>query len=161
MNFKNKRFVTILLIFLMISTMPVYAKKQSNTFHVPIIPQKGVYISSPFGYRIHPISGKRSMHYGVDIAAPQGTLVHAIADGEVIMATGNGSAGNEIRIRHKNGMVTRNLHMSKRTVKKGDKVKRGQVIGTVGSTGRSTGPHLHFEISINGKTINPMSIIGR
>lgn len=101
------------------------------------------------------------MHYGVDIAAPQGTLVHAIADGEVIMATGNGSAGNEIRIRHKNGMVTRNLHMSKRTVKKGDKVKRGQVIGTVGSTGRSTGPHLHFEISINGKTINPMSIIGR
>lgn len=161
MSRKAVKFISLFLIVLIFITTPSYAKKKTSIFHLPIVPQKSVRISSPYGYRVHPINGKRSMHYGIDIAAPIGTPIHAIADGEVIMATGNGSAGNEIRIRHKNGMVTRSLHMSKRTVKKGDKVKRGQVIGTVGSTGRSTGPHLHFEISINGKTINPMSIIGR
>lgn len=125
MSRKAIGFISLFLIILIFITTPSYAKKKTSFFHLPIVPQKGIRISSPYGYRIHPITGRKSMHYGIDIAAPIGTPIHAIADGEVIMATGNGSAGNEIRIKHANGLQTRNLHMSKRTVKKGDKVKKG------------------------------------
>lgn len=162
---KRKKTIILLLIFtLLLSNSMVYAKsnneeaKPKKMLHIPIIPQKGVYISSPYGYRIHPITGKRAMHYGVDISAPVGTFVYAMTDGKVVMARGNGTAGNEIKIDHGNGLQTRYLHMDKRTVKVGDTIKAGQVIGTVGDTGRVTGPHLHFEVKVNGKTINPAKI---
>lgn len=161
---EKKMIILLLIITLLLSNSIVYAKtnnkklKPKNIFHVPIIPQKGVYISSPYGYRIHPITRKRAMHWGIDIAAPVGTFVYALADGEVIMARGNGKAGNEIKIDHGNGLQTRFLHMDKRTIKVGSKVRTGQVIGTVGDTGRVTGPHLHFEVKVNGRTVNPTTI---
>lgn len=125
----------------------------------PILPKKGVYVLSPYGYRVHPITKRWTMHRGIDIAAPIGTHVYAISSGEVIMARKNGSAGNEIRIKHGNGIESRYLHIDKRTVKVGDKVRAGQLIGTVGDTGRVTGPHLHFELRIGGKSVNPTKLI--
>ena len=135
--------------------------KVRKSLYAPIVPNKGIRISSSFGSRIHPISKTRKTHWGIDIAAPSGTLIHAIADGEIIMAKPNGSAGNEVKIKHTNGVETRYLHMSKRAITKGDKVKAGQVIGTVGSTGRSTGAHLHFEVKIDGKTIDPSQLFSK
>lgn len=130
-------------------------KKKRPSRHVPIISSKNTRVSSPYGMRVHPITGIRTMHHGVDIAAPSTTYIYAVADGEVIMARPNGKAGNEIRIKHTNGMETRYLHMSTRSVNKGDKVFAGQIIGRVGATGRVTGPHLHLELKVNGKTVNP------
>ena len=130
-------------------------ERKRPKIHAPIIIRKGVYISSPYGMRLHPITKIRAMHYGIDIASPKGTYVYAVFDGDVIMAKPNGIAGNEIKIKHKNGIETRYLHMNTRTVNKGDKVIAGQVIGTVGNTGRVTGSHLHLELIINGKNINP------
>lgn len=133
--------------------------QQVPQFAMPIIFRKGVYISSLYGYRVHPILKDVRFHSGVDISAPLGTPIFAINSGEVIMARGNSSAGNEIRINHGNGLISRYLHMSSRVVKEGDIVSKGQLIGTVGSTGRSTGPHLHFEIKVNRNTVNPLPII--
>jgi murein DD-endopeptidase MepM/ murein hydrolase activator NlpD len=119
-----------------------------------IIPTSGPW-KSGYGMRRHPIEGRWKLHAGVDISPPLGTPVRAADGGEVIFAAPNGSAGNEIKIRHCNGWVTRYLHLSQFSVKKGDKVTQGQKIGEVGSTGNSTGPHLHFEIRINGGSIDP------
>lgn len=160
---KKKRVFIIILFFIVLMSSTVYASDdrsaRSPRVVPPIILKKGVYISSKYGYRVHPITKKWSMHRGVDIAAPVGTRVYAIADGQVIMARRNGSAGNEIRIKHANGIESRYLHMHNRTVKVGDKVRAGQLIGTVGNTGRSTGPHLHFELRIGGKSVNPTKLI--
>jgi len=160
---KRKALITILIFIFIIFECTIYTeavseKKSKMIICLPIIPKKGTYVSSDYGYRIHPITKEKTMHYGIDIAAPVGTYVHAIADGEIIMARGNGTAGNEIKIKHKNGIETRYLHMDKKTVKVGDKVKVGQIIGTVGDTGRVTGAHLHFEVIINGEHINPAKI---
>lgn len=160
---KKKRVFIIILFFIVLMSSTVYASDdrsaRSPRVVPPIILKKGVYISSKYGYRVHPITKKWSMHRGVDIAAPVGTRVYAIADGQVIMARRNGSAGNEIRIKHANGIESRYLHMHNRTVKVGDKVRAGQLIGTVGDTGRVTGPHLHFELRIGGKSVNPTKLI--
>lgn len=125
----------------------------------PIVWNEKVKISSPYGYRIHPITEKKNFHTGVDISAPIGTPIFNVFDGVVVMAKNNGNAGNEIRINHGNGVITRYLHMYQRTINIGDKVEAGQFIGTVGATGRSTGAHLHFEIQINGKSVNPINIV--
>lgn len=120
---------------------------------------QGKRISSSYGSRIHPITGKRTFHSGVDIAANHGAGVYAYSSGRVVEARYNGAYGNCIVIDHGNGLKTRYAHLSKMSVKAGQKVQTGQRIGSVGSTGRSTGPHLHFEVIVNGSTRNPLNYI--
>jgi len=119
-------------------------------------PTPGYYtITSKYGNRYHPILKKNSFHSGIDIGAPSGADILAANSGEVIVAGWNNAYGNYVVINHGGGQTTLYAHMSKILVKKGNNVKRGDKIGRVGSTGWSTGPHLHFEISIDGKTKNP------
>lgn len=113
-------------------------------------------MASGYGYRIHPIYKVRKMHYGMDFAAPTGTEIFATGDGEVILAmrTWNGF-GRHVIIRHGFGYETLYAHMSKVLVRQGQKVKRGEVIGLVGSTGTSVAPHLHYEVHKDGRKVNP------
>ncbi|MGI6227484.1 MAG: murein hydrolase activator EnvC family protein [Peptococcales bacterium] len=113
-------------------------------------------ITSKYGMRIHPITKKRSMHTGVDIAAPHGSNAVAGANGKVIFTGWQGAYGNTIIVDHGGGMSTMYPHLSKYLVKVGDEVKRGQAIGKVGSSGWSTGPHIHYEVRINGEHVDPM-----
>ena len=117
-------------------------------------------ISSPFGRRFHPILKKYKVHWGVDYAAPKGTKIYAGGDGVVQMAKYNGSYGNYVKIRHNSEYSTAYGHMWKfaKGIRPGVRVKQGQLIGYVGSTGRSTGPHLHYEVLQNGKRVNPLKI---
>lgn len=112
-------------------------------------------LSSGYGNRIDPISGRRAFHDGIDIAASYGTPVYAYADGTVIAAGWNNTRGYYVTISHANGIQTNYLHLSKYLVKKGQKVSVGTNIGQVGSTGYSTGNHLHFSVQKNGVTVNP------
>ncbi len=121
-------------------------------------PAKG-YISSGFGWRIHPITGKREFHRGVDIAALSGTPIRATANGMVITTGKKRISGNYIIIQHGYGFTTVYAHLKKYIVKVGQEVKRGEVIGYIGSTGFSTGPHLYYGISKNKKWVNPMTYI--
>ena len=116
-------------------------------------------ISSPFGYREDPINGEKGFHSGVDMQAKRGEKVKATADGTVLQASSNGDYGRFVEISHGNGFTTSFAHLQEYKVKKGDKVKRGQVIGMVGSTGRSTGVHLHYELCQNGNPINPVTFM--
>lgn len=120
-------------------------------------PINGARLSSSYGRRKHPILGYRKMHAGVDFAAPRGTPILAAGSGTVERANRYGSFGNYIRIRHTDGYKTAYAHLSKfaRGVRAGKYVKQDQVIGYVGTTGRSTGPHLHYEVHHHGKKINP------
>lgn len=120
-------------------------------------PINGARLSSSFGRRRHPILGYRKMHTGVDFAAPRGTPILAAGSGTVERANRYGSFGNYIRIRHTDGYKTAYAHLKgfARGVKAGSYVKQDQVIGYVGTTGRSTGPHLHYEVIHHGKKINP------
>lgn len=113
-------------------------------------------VSSPFGYRYHPISGKYKMHYGIDLAAPTGRPIYATRGGTVSY-TGYeaGGAGNWVQINHGDGYKSVYMHMTKYVVRSGQNVSQGQLIGYCGSTGGSTGPHLHFGISYNGTYVNP------
>lgn len=111
---------------------------------------------SPFGNRIDPFTQHLSFHPGVDLVAPAGTPIYASAGGRVIVAGPHGGYGNAIDIQHSEGVVTRYGHTSKIFVKAGDLVMPGQEIGEIGSTGRSTGPHLHFEVIVDGTQLNPM-----
>lgn len=113
------------------------------------------FFSSNYGWRIDPFTGQRAMHEGVDFVADVGAPIKAAAGGIVIYSDLNSSYGNMIEIDHGNGLVSRYAHASKRLVKEGDVVMRGQKIGEVGSTGRSTGPHLHFEVLLHGTPQNP------
>ncbi|MBR9985479.1 MAG: M23 family metallopeptidase [Desulfosarcina sp.] len=119
-----------------------------------IRPLKG-WISSRFGYRESPFTGRREFHRGLDIATHAGTPIIAPADGLVTFAGGKGLMGNMAVIEHGFGMVTRYGHVQKLLKKKGDRVKRGETIALVGNTGRSTGPHLHYEVRLNGVAVNP------
>lgn len=118
-------------------------------------PLKFTRISSGFGYRRHPILGKHHFHGGVDYAAPRGTPVRAVADGTVTLATMAGANGKIVKIRHAGGYESFYLHLSKILVRKGSRVSQSTVVGQVGSTGRSTGPHLDFRIKKHGKYLNP------
>ncbi|MGN7308745.1 M23 family metallopeptidase, partial [Bacillus subtilis] len=115
-------------------------------------------LSSPFGTRTDPVTGEVEVsHKGMDIPAPIGTPVVAANDGVVEVAQKNhAKAGNFVVIDHANGMKTRYLHMNKLHVRVGQIVKRGQVIGQVGNTGKSTGPHMHTEVIINGRAVDPL-----
>lgn len=114
-------------------------------------------ISAFYGYRIHPIYKTKIFHEGVDFSAPTGTDVYAAGDGVVVKTTrSNYGYGNIIKIDHGYGYMTVYAHLHKNLVRKGQKVKRGQIIGTVGSTGLSTGPHLHYEVRKNDRRVNPI-----
>ena len=123
-------------------------------------PINGARLSSNYGMRKHPILGYNKMHKGVDFAAPTGTPIFAAGNGVVEFAGKNGSYGNYIRIRHDNTYKTAYAHLNgfKKGIYGGVRVKQGDVIGFVGSTGRSTGPHLHYEIIVNGKQVNPSTL---
>lgn len=113
-------------------------------------------LASGFGYRIHPIYKVRKMHWGMDFTAPTGTPIYATGDGVVSTRTNSrGGYGNHVVIDHGYGYETMYAHMSKFNVSRGQRVKRGDIIGYVGSTGRSTGPHLHYEVMKDGEKINP------
>ena len=114
-------------------------------------------ISSPYGIRIHPVLKTVRMHTGIDYAAPTGTPIKAAADGEVIFKGWKGGYGNTVMIRHANGVETLYGHMSAFSPADG-RVRAGEVIGFVGTTGRSTGPHLHYEARVNGQPVNPTTV---
>ncbi|GAF27404.1 membrane proteins related to metalloendopeptidases [Moorella thermoacetica Y72] len=114
-------------------------------------------ITSPFGPRVDPVRGGSSFHTGVDIAAPMGTPVHAAADGVVAVAGWMGNFGNAVYIQHAGDMVTIYAHLSQIAVQRGQQVKAGEVIAYSGSTGKSTGPHLHFEVRLHGQPVNPIN----
>jgi len=129
-----------------------------SNFSLPII---GAAISSGFGWRVHPITGERKLHKGVDFAAPIGTPIFAAADGVVTDAGWtDGGYGNIVELRHENGALTLYAHTNKVYVSKGQFVNKGQAIAEVGTTGRSTGPHLHFEVQPDGRTaVDPMDYL--
>ena len=121
-------------------------------------PLEHLRITSSFGSRVHPITGKVSVHYGVDYGAPSGTIVHAVAEGEVTVSGYDDLSGHKIAIRHRDNTTSWYMHLSARGVSVGSKVSPGQAIGRVGSTGRSTGPHLHYGFkNAQGAWINPLS----
>jgi murein DD-endopeptidase MepM/ murein hydrolase activator NlpD len=105
--------------------------------------------------RLHPILGFTKMHTGIDFAAPVGTPVYAAGDGEVVKAEWSNGYGKWLQIKHSGGIETGYGHLSRWAVKAGEQVHQGQVVAYVGSTGRSTGPHLHYETIVNGKKIDP------
>lgn len=123
-------------------------------------PIDGARLSSHYGKRRHPVLGYTKMHKGTDFAAPRGTPIYAAGDGIIVKSGRNGSFGNYIKIRHNSEYATAYAHMKsiKRGRSKGSRVRQGQVIGYVGTTGRSTGPHLHYEIMRNGRQTNPMRV---
>ena len=136
------------------------AKGQSVRRALLRTPVEGARISSGFGKRTHPILGYTKVHKGLDFAAPTGTPIFAAGDGVVEVAGRNGSFGNYIRIRHNGTYKTAYAHLSRidSRVKPGTKVRQRQIIGYVGTTGRSTGPHLHYEVHVNGKQTNPLGV---
>ncbi len=126
---------------------------RDNELELPVPPSK---ITSPFGYRIDPIDGEKRFHAGIDLRAKVGTPVKSIMSGEVAFSGWKRGYGNLVVIRHDNGIETKYAHNSKLMVKEGDRVRTGDIIALSGSSGRSTGPHLHFEVIRDGKVINPI-----
>jgi murein DD-endopeptidase MepM/ murein hydrolase activator NlpD len=122
----------------------------------PISNKELTRIASGFGFRIHPIYGIAKMHNGLDFTAPQGTPIYATGDGVVKTAAPSAGAGNHVIINHGYGYETVYMHMVRIKVSAGARVKRGEVIGWVGSTGASTGPHCHYEVHINGTPVDPV-----
>ena len=116
-------------------------------------------LTSPYGYRIHPTTGQYKFHNGVDLANNQGTPIYAARSGKVTVDTYGSTYGYYVTINHGDGYSSLYAHMTRSVVDKGDTVKKGQLIGYMGSTGRSTGPHLHFSIFYNGSSVNPMNYI--
>lgn len=137
-----------------------YLKNQKSLLaSTPSIwPTRG-WVTSAFGYRKSPFTGLPEKHEGLDIAARMGSEVRATADGKIILAGRESGYGNMVEIDHGYGVLTRYGHNSKNLVKVGDKVKRGQVIALIGNTGRSTGPHVHYEVLLNGIPVSPRNYI--
>ena len=125
-----------------------------------VSPCNYVLLTSPFGWRVHPIYGDWRFHYGVDLAGPQGTPIVATRSGSVTTTSYDGSSGYYVTINHQDGFSSKYLHLTHYIVSPGDYVSAGQVIGYMGSTGASTGSHLHFSILYNGNHVNPMDYIG-
>ena len=122
-------------------------------------PMQYYYVSSPYGFRIHPKSKLKQMHHGIDMAGTWQEEVRAPADGYVSFSGRNGSFGKSVKIVHKHGVTTLYGHLHKLKVKKGDFVTEGDIIGKMGSTGRAVGAHLHYEIKVNKKSVNPYNFI--
>ena len=128
-------------------------------------PVSGARISSGFGMRRHPVLGYSKMHTGIDFAAPRGTPIHAAGDGKIVWRGWKGGYGRVVEIKHLNGYLTRYAHMNgfSKGLKKGSFVRQGQVVGYVGSSGRSTGNHVHYEVRINNRAVNPsrLRVVGK
>lgn len=124
-------------------------------------PITGGWLSSSYGYRIDPFNGKKTFHSGIDFAAKEGTEVIAVADGIVSFIGERSGYGELVELDHGNGYVTRYAHNEKIIVKTGDRIKKGEAIALLGSTGRSTGPHVHFEVLREGIKINPYKFVSR
>lgn len=125
----------------------------------PVWPLKSA-VSSKYGWRIDPITSEKRFHSGIDIAAEKGAEIKAAMSGTVIMSGNMEDYGNVVAVDHGQGVVTIYAHNEKNLVKVGDQVEKGAPIASVGSTGRSTGPHLHFEVRKNGENIDPLKFIG-
>jgi murein DD-endopeptidase MepM/ murein hydrolase activator NlpD len=123
-----------------------------------IWPVRG-YLSAGFGNRLDPFTGQRDFHPGIDISTPQGTKIHSPADGVVIAVGVKGAYGNAVTVDHGFGIMTRYGHMASFNVRPGQRIRRGDVIGFVGSTGRSTAPHLHYEVWVRDQAQNPIHYI--
>jgi murein DD-endopeptidase MepM/ murein hydrolase activator NlpD len=121
------------------------------------MPLSSATLTSGFGMRRHPVLGGRRAHSGIDLAAPAGTPIFATSPGTVAIADRSGGYGLMVALEHGGGVETRYAHMSRIAVASGQQVRKGDVIGYVGSTGRSTGPHLHYEMRVNGRAMNPAS----
>ncbi len=119
------------------------------------IPVKNGNLSSKYGIRKDPFNGRKRMHHGIDIAARRGTKIYPLGKGKVIFSGRKAGYGNLVEILHGENIVSRYAHIKKSLVKKGEMVAKNDIIALVGNTGRSTGPHLHLEIAINGETIDP------
>jgi murein DD-endopeptidase MepM/ murein hydrolase activator NlpD len=117
------------------------------------------WLTSRVGSRLDPITGDRDFHAGLDISADHGSQVYATADGIVTHAAAEGGYGNLVVVDHGYGLETRYGHLSRYSVRPGDTVKRGDVVGLVGSTGKSTGAHLHYEVRVNGRLLNPLQLL--
>ena len=141
-----------------IESMLINRKLQEQTLPTGS-PVRGGYISSLFGWRSDPITGKREFHEGLDFAGKPGTPISAVAAGIVTWSGPRYGYGNLVEINHGGGVITRYAHNSKNLVAVGDKVEKGEVIAVMGSTGRSTGTHVHFEMIKNGKPVNPNTVI--
>jgi murein DD-endopeptidase MepM/ murein hydrolase activator NlpD len=133
--------------------------KMSKKLLPSVAPIKDAWYSSNFGWRIDPFTGKNAMHEGVDYMVPEGTAINASASGMVVYADTHPQYGNMVEIDHGNEVITRYAHASKLLVKVGQMVRRGQEIAISGSTGRSTGPHLHFEVRYKGLAQNPVRFL--
>lgn len=150
---KTLLLVTISVVILGLGFPQATVTKFTTTGYVfPIV---GTRLSSTFGVRKHPVLKVRKHHNGVDLAAPNGSIIRSIHQGTVVFADPHGGYGNLIVIEHENKLTSHYGHCKSIWVKPGQKVKAGEIIGTVGQTGRVTGPHLHFEIRKNGKPQNP------
>jgi murein DD-endopeptidase MepM/ murein hydrolase activator NlpD len=117
------------------------------------------WLSSGYGRRADPFTGDPDFHSGLDISTGRGAPVYATADGTVVSASSSGNYGNLVVVDHGFGIVTRYAHLSRFTVKPGAKVSRGDLIGLVGATGRATAPHLHYEVLVNGRLMNPLRLL--
>ena len=133
------------------------APTELPTVSIPsLMPIDGGRMSSGYGMRNHPVLRKRRKHNGIDLAAPTGTPVYATADGVVTRANWFSTYGLYVSIDHGADLETRYAHLSKLSVADGERIEKGDIIGYVGSTGRSTGPHLHYEVRIDGVAVNPI-----
>jgi len=134
-------------------------KKVKERLLPTTIPVKDALLGSPFGFRSDPFAGRLAMHEGLDFNAPVGTPIVAAADGVVLTAEYASDFGNMVDIDHGDGLISRYAHLSKFRIQAGRLVRRGETIGEVGSTGRSTGPHLHFEVRMHGVPQNPAILL--
>jgi len=131
-----------------------------NLQHTPSVMPTSGFLSSPFGFRTHPVTGEtEKMHLGIDLSAPRWTVIRATANGRVERVSDSETMGRYVSIDHGNGIITRYGHMEKPFVKEGQMISRFDVIGYMGSTGRTTGNHLHYEVWVNGVAVNPIYYI--
>ena len=140
---------------------PLPEKANSKVIYIDNFPVKTGYITSHYGMRKDPFTGKRRMHRGIDIAAKKGTSIYPVGKGKVVFSGRKPGFGNMVEIEHSSTVVSRYSHLKKSLVKKGQMVKTTDIIAQVGNSGRSTGPHLHLEIAFNGETANPRVFLSR
>ena len=148
----------------------IFCRSDSVSYGIPYLhpiaisgfsnPLSYMTVTCAFGPRIHPLWGTKSNHTGVDLAANQGAPIYAIASGTVTAAGYSDAYGYNVTLSHGKGYGSMYAHMTNYTVSVGQSVSQGQIIGYVGSTGWSTGPHLHFEVYVNGAPVNPMQYVG-
>jgi len=142
--------------------METLTERKEELAHTPsILPLENCWVTNGFGYRADPFTGERKMHCGVDLSARRGEPIVASAAGKVKLAARKGHLGLTVEIDHGNGIVTRYGHAERVFVKRGQQVVRGQVVAAVGSSGRSTNPHLHYEVRLDGRPVNPFRYIVR